>query len=81
MKYIMTSRGPIIFPNNFNHSDFKNIGPDIDLKSAGIVVCDIGEDCKVHAVTVGSSITLGLYAKEEDSEDLELFITNLINGV
>lgn len=78
MKYIMTSRGPIIFPNNFNHSDFKTIGPDIELKSAGTVTAWLDPAQGVQCITNGESFTLGLHSSEEDGADIARMLQHFL---
>lgn len=57
-KYVMTDRGPIMFPDSFEHREFRGFNPS----SAGKVIID--ED---NVITVGNSLTLGLKSKKNDA--------------
>lgn len=79
MKYIMTSRGPIIFPDNFNHSDFKNIGPNIELESAGTLTAWLDPSQGVQCITNGESFTLGLRSRESDGGDIARMLQHFLD--
>ena len=56
-KYVMTSRGPIIFPDTFMYVEFSKFKPS----SAGQVIID-----KDGIMTFGDSLSLNLKPKEND---------------
>lgn len=76
-KYIITSRGPIIFPDSYNHSDFKDIGPNNVMESAGAFAGAVDKDGVLRVAAVGGLMTLGLHTKPTDSEKLERMLNNL----
>jgi hypothetical protein len=80
LKYINTARGPIVFSDNFNHSDFKNI--DARIESAGCFVAIKTATSPIHvAIGDGGSMTLGVASNpEKDKADLERLLNRVIDG-
>ena len=80
LKYINTTRGLVVFPETFNHSDFKSL--DVKIKSAGSFVAMQAADGKMHvALGMGGSMTLGISSNpEKDQADIERFVNNLVAG-
>lgn len=69
LKYVMTDKGPIIFSQSFNHSDFKQFNP----KSAGL--CEIAaQDNEVVVWAGGDSFTLGIKSNEQDESKIKVMI-------
>ena len=62
VKYVMTEKGPIIFPESFNHNDFGRFCPT----SAGFVQI---ETASVHAY--GSSVSLKMGYVDTDTSQIE----------
>ena len=71
MKYVITSRGPILFPDNFNHSDFKAL--DLPIESAGSVMLFIPGEVNAF-IGPGGSMSLGIGASETDEKDIVNFL-------
>jgi hypothetical protein len=67
IKYIMTSKGPIIFLGSLSHVDFKHFNPT----SAGFVSIDID---KKEAKAIKSSFSLGIGPGGNDSDILTLML-------
>jgi len=66
-KYVMTGKGPIIFPDSFNHKDFAQFKP----MSAGRVEVDVllPVERGIKAVsTFGESVSLKLKPDKLDAE-------------
>lgn len=69
-KYVMTPKGPVIFPDTYSHDDFKHL-PDIE--SAG----SFGFWCEKQPMLFlgpGGSISLGKNVADGDKEELENFM-------
>lgn len=63
IKYVMTRRGPIIFPEAITHSEFKRFGP----KSAGFISLNGGS-----ISAYGESVSLKMKSTPEDSMKLKI---------
>jgi hypothetical protein len=68
-KYVMTSSGAILFPDTFNHSDFRFVNPT----SAGrfTIMRDDKDDISVHVH--GDSLTLELRPASDDAVKIKCF--------
>lgn len=62
-KYVMSSAGPILFPDTFNHSDFWFAKP----VSAGRFSIVEEGDFEVSVYVFGDSFSLGLKPREGDA--------------
>lgn len=72
-KYIMTDNGPILFPESFQHSDFKQHGP----KSAGYFTIGKNKNREMSVFTYSDSFSLKLKPDKDD----ERKIKNYFDGV
>lgn len=68
-KYIVTSENyMIVFPETFNHSDFKHLNPiSAGFISFGVDVDEDGLEC-VMPSCYGESVTLDIKSREDDIE-------------
>jgi len=60
-KYVMTKRGPILFPDTFLHANFKSLKP----VSAGMFSVKDGE-----VEVFGNSLSLGLKPRSQDAAEI-----------
>lgn len=69
-KYVMTPKGPVIFPDTYSHDDFKHL-PNIE--SAGTFGLFCETEPKVF-LGPGGSVSLNKKVAVSDKEDLENFM-------
>lgn len=70
MKYVVTTRGPVLMPLSFNHDELKRIG--LSVRSAGTFM--LAPDGKVFIGPVGS-LSLNKNPHDDDEND----ITDMLN--
>lgn len=70
-KYVITSKGPIIFPESIQHSEFKHLNPT----SAGQVFFHADKDI-VKVLCVGESLSLRL---KSDPGDAAIITRQILN--
>lgn len=66
-KYVISSQGPVLFPDTFNHSDFVHMNPT----SAGKFLISRNTRGKVSVMVYGDSFTLGLKSDKDDALRIE----------
>lgn len=71
MKYVITPRGPILFPDTFNHSDFKAL--NLPIESAGSLMLFIPGEVNAF-IGHGGSMSLGISSSETDKTDIINFL-------
>ena len=72
-KYVMSPAGAILFPDTFNHSDFRFVNP----VSAGRFSIITEGGCNISVNVFGESLTLELEPAEGDAEKIrQLFGIN-----
>lgn len=74
MKYVITPRGPILFPDTFNHSDFTAL--NLPIESAGSILVFIPNASEVKGfIGPGGSLTLGISSSETDADEIINLLT------
>ena len=63
-KYVIVEgKGAILFPETFQHHEFKHLG---EIEGAGFYHLSVDRDGKISVSVYGKSISLGILSKEED---------------